>query len=509
MIKKKYLLLFLCVIMLVTNVLRVRANDWALPGLDIDSSDAASDGNGSAGSGNGSGNGTGNNNSPWYNRRYNNKKIMFRYTVGYKSRLNYQPLVSNPNGTIIKSGTWIGVNIQEIQTASWSVSNFEFKEIKKKYHCEKRIPGKITCSCYYTLGKVICPGSPSYSQAYGCRRGSDRIETIRHEEKDYYESFSCPAGYEIKSTEKETTVDESIVQVFKNAIYKSAHDTAYGMVGAPLSKLQIITDELDTNNNYKTLILDGIEVESHDTGVAASGTIIKKYEYKPNNICINLKTGKVSYNKRCQTDEEVQVLPHYSNGIRYWQYFSPLSMKSGSNLSLVVLSGRQLNDKECQNGKSKYGSNYINSSCKVSKTYNLNVVQKYYYEETKNNKLVFNGYNLYYRPININNPFPTIPTENSLWYKWYNSKDKSPNLKDSFNEVTYSVDVPNKLADTIRAYNVNNPYPSFDKLSLSGTSDFLRSVGVEALTKDKKYGLGGGTRTCVKNGTVSIGSDCS
>ena len=206
------------------------------------------------------------------------------------------------------------------------------------------------------------------------------------------------------------------------------------------------------------------------------------------------------------------MLPYYSGGLAYWQYFSPLDMKSGSNFKLEILGGRQLNEKECEGFRNKYGGNagnYIDSSCRLRITSSFNVTQKYYYEETKNNKLVFNGYNLYYRPININNPFPTIPTENSLWYKWYNSKDKSPNLKDSFNEVTYSVDVPNKLADTIRAYNVNNPYPSFDKLSLSGTSDFLRSIGVEALTKDKKYGLGGGTRTCVKNGTVSIGSDCS
>ena len=507
MIKKKYLLLFLCLIMFVTNVSRVNAD---VVDIGAGTEDAFTDDNGGTG-----GNGGGTNNNPWHDARYGDRKIMYRYRVGYKSRFRYQVSDINPNGSIIKSGTWIGINAREIQTASWSVSNFEFKEIRTEYTCTTTTKGQPACGkCYKDTitNKKLCPGMAGYVDWKGCGSAPTITTTKSFGQKSYYTSFNCPDGGKASYVEKEVSVSTAIAETFKNAIYKNAHDTALGFVGAPLSSIQITTDELDSNNKYKTLTIGVVEVESSDTGVAASGTIIKKYEYKPNNICINLKTGKVSYNKTCQTDEEVQVLPYYSGGLAYWQYFSPLDMKSGSNFKLEILGGRQLNEKECEGFRNKYGGNagnYIDSSCRLRITSSYNVVQKYYYEETKNNKLVFNGYNLYYRPININNPFPTIPTSNSLWYKWYNSKDKSPNLKDSFNEVTYSVDVPNKLADTIRAYNVNNPYPSFDKLSLSGTSDFLRSIGVEALTKDKKYGLGGGTRTCVKNGTVSIGSDCS
>lgn len=512
MIKKKYLLLFLCLIMFVTDVSQVNAGAY----IAGNTSGNVNGGNNSTG-----GNGSGANSNPWIDGRYGDRKIMYRYSISIPSNWYYEIDDKDINGndqysSITKSGTWIGIYIHEVQQASWTVSNFEFKEVKRTYKCIKKMEGKCTFGWPYfdpMTGKTLRDGDPGYNRWLGRKCDPDWTDIQDYGERNYYESFTCPTGYERVPGEKEVPLtDNSIIESFKNTIYKSAHDTAVSLVGPQLSKVQITTEELDSNNKYKTIIIDGVETEFQDAPIADHGYVQKVYSYKPDSICINLKTGKVSYNKGCQSEEEVRIQPFYYGGKEYWQYFSPLNMKSGSNLNLVILGGRPLTDDECQSFKDSYGSNagnYIDSSCRLSMTLSYNVVQKYYYEETKNNQIKFNGYNLYYRPININNPFPTIPTENSLWYKWYNSKDKSPNLKDSFNEVTYSVDVPNKLADTIRAYNVNNPYPSFDKLSLSGTSDFLRSIGVEALTKDKKYGLGGGTRTCVKNGTVSIGSDCS
>ena len=348
----------------------------------------------------------------------------------------------------------------------------------------------------------------------------------------------------MKVEEKE--IDTGDIASKTQEIYTLAHNSAAGMVGAPFSKLQIITDELNEKNEHKTETILGSLVSTSDSGVGRSGTVTKTYSYKPSSICINLKTGKVIYNKECKQDEEVKINPYVSEGIEYWQYFSPLDTKSSTSLNLTIKKNdaRVLSKKECHSVMNKYKNQYqnymvsinnkalngdyckngncnnlntgsgsdwqeVSKGCYFSTVLNFDVVQKYYYEEMKNNELKFNGYNLYYRPININNPFPTTPTEDSVWYEWFNSTSKTPNLKDSFNEVTYSVAVPNKLADTIRAYNVNNPYPSFDKLSLNGTSSFLQSIGVVSLTGDKVNKLGEGTKTCIKNGTVSIGSDCS
>ena len=516
MIKKKYLLLFLCLIMFVTDVSRVRALEWGFSG---DTSSVDSDNGGSTG-GNGSG-GKDKGFSKWIEFQYGDRKLKYRYRSSIYTTLNYKIRATSPDGDIIKSGTWMGINIDEEQTANWSVSKIEYQEVWKVFTCTKEIPASSYCGCYLSCSgrnnmttidgaiggpscRSICPGDANYNTSYCTYYPATTETVISGLKKPFYSSYTCPPGTKQTVTTEEKDISPSRAYDKSQEAYNAVHNAALGRVGPALSKVQITTEDLDANNNYKTITIDGVEAEFKDEVYGDHGKVTKTYRYKPDSICIDLKTGKVSYNKTCQTETEAQVLPYYSGGVEYWQYFSPLNMKSGSSFGLVIQQGRELNEKECKSIR-----NIVGNSCKLNKSINFSVVQKYYYEETKNNKLVFNGYNLYYRPININNPFPTIPTENSLWYKWYNSKDKSPNLKDSFNEVTYSVDVPNKLADTIRAYNVNNPYPSFDILSLSGTSDFLRSIGVEALTKDKKYGLGGGTRTCVKNGTVSIGSDCS
>ena len=548
MIKRRKILLFLCLAISVLNVSKVYAAPLGGGNIII----IGGNENSYEGGGTGGNEGTGGNGqySSWTYFQEGNKRIKYRYSTQTNADSNYDWKYDNANRDInVKAGTWMGIHINEIQSASWNVSHIEFKEIKRVYTCTKQIPSSRSCPCYYTFKSVrpvkVCYGDAGYNEKVYCKRtNASTIKLITDEEHDYYEPFSCPIGSTMKVEEKE--IDTGDIASKTQEIYTLAHNSAAGMVGAPFSKLQIITDELDEKNNHKTETILGSLVSTSDSGVGKSGTITKIYRYKPSNICINLKTGKVRYNKECKQDEEVKINPYVSEGIEYWQYFSPLDTKSGTSLSLAIKKNdaRVLSNIECHNTMNKYKNQYqnyivsinnkalngdyckngncnnlntssgsdwqeVSKGCYLSTVVNFDVIQKYYFEEMKNNELKFNGYNLYYRPININNPFPTTPTENSIWYEWFNSTNKTPNLKDSFNEVTYSVAVPNKLADTIRAYNVNNPYPSFDKLSLNGTSSFLQSIGVVSLTEDKVNKLGEGTKTCIKNGTVSIGSDCS
>ena len=535
MIKRRKLLLFLCLALSILNVSKV----YATPTTGGQVTDASGNGDGGTGDGTGGGNGgTGGNGqySPWTYFDEGKKKYKYRYSVQYGFNTTKSSTYIIPNGDRIKSGTWVGINIYEIQSASWNVLNTEFKEIKKVYTCTDTIPNcKKVDRGYddkgFKLNPITVCGDPYV------------VIIVQDEEHDYYDSFTCPSGT-MTVEEKEVSTDEIGYKLTE--IYNLAHSRAAGMVGTPLSKVQIITDELNEKNEHKTETLLGNLVSSSDSGPAKSGSVIKTYSYKPSSICMNLKTGKVRYNKECKQDEEVKLNPYIYDGIEYWQYFSPLDTKSGTNFSLniknnsegkvnaelchsvmnnykddyqnriISINNKALNGDYCKNGNCNNlntgsGSDWqeVSKGCYFSTVLNFDVIQKYYFEEMKNNELKFNGYNLYYRPININNPFPTTPTENSIWYEWFNSTNKTPNLKDSFNEVTYSVAIPNKLADTIRAYNVNNPYPSFDKLSLNGTSSFLQSIGVVSLTEDKLNKLGEGTKTCIKNGTVSIGSDCS
>lgn len=536
MIKKRKILLFLCLTLSILNVSKVYSEGGEGTITTVGgSNDPGGDGSGTGG---GTG-GTGGNGqySPWTYFDENGKRYKYRYSIQYGSSINHNIAYKIPTGgDIIKSGTWVGINIHEIQSASWNVTSKEFVEIKKVYTCTRRHQEcKKVFKGYDSKGNKIEPwicGEPWY------------VDEIKDEEHDYNEQFSCPK--DTVKTVSEREVPSGEISSKLTEIYNLAHNRAAGMVGAPLSKVQIITDELNEKNEHKTETILGSLVSSSDSGAGESGSITKTYSYKPSNICINLKTGKVKYNEECKLDEEVKLNPYIYKNTEYWQYFSPLDTKSGTSFSLIVknnadrklsvgechsimnnykdgyqkrivsINNKALNGDYCKNGNCNNlntgsGSDWqeVSKGCYLSTVLNFDVVQKYYFEEMKNNELKFNGYNLYYRPININNPFPTTPTENSIWYEWFNSTNKTPNLKDSFNEITYSVAVPNKLADTIRAYNVNNPYPSFDKLSLNGTSSFLQSIGVESLTKDKTNKLGEGTKTCIKNGTVSIGSDCS
>ena len=536
MIKRRKILLFLCLTLSILNISKVYADGPTVGGQTTNAN-----GNGNSGTGDGTGGGTGGTGgsgqySPWTYFDEGKKKYKYRYSVQYGFNTSKIDMYIIPNGDRIKSGTWVGINIYEVQSASWNVLDTEFKEIKKLYTCTRR---HQTCrkvfKGYDSKGNKIEPlicREPWY------------VDEIKDEAHDYYEKFSCPKDTVMTVKEHDETTDE--VGSKLTEIYELAHSRAAGMVGTSLSKVQIITDELNEKNEHKTETLLGNLVSSSDSGAGRSGTVTRTYSYKPSSICMNLKTGKVRYNKECKQDEEVKINPYIYKNTEYWQYFSPLDTKSGTNFSLniknnsegkvnaelchsvmnnykddyqnriISINNKALNGDYCKNGNCNNlntgsGSDWqeVSKGCYFSTVLNFDVVQKYYYEEMKNNELKFNGYNLYYRPININNPFPTTPTENSIWYEWFNSTNETPNLKDSFNEVTYSVAVPNKLADTIRAYNVNNPYPSFDKLSLNGTSSFLQSIGVVSLTGDKVNKLGEGTKTCIKNGTVSIGSDCS
>ena len=556
MIKKKKILslLLLCLFMSALNVSKVNAEDCMGCIVDINpaygnSNTPSTGGNETPGNGGNETPGNGNNNNgtgKWaeYPGALNRKKILYQYSVSVSGGFSYKVIGANLDGyansnTTIKSGTWIGLNVHEEQRATWTVSSIQAKEVKKYFTCKK-----VTQECELKNEKGF-RGDGSYGPIKVWRCETKTTTLVDNAPHDYYDGYTCPSeSNQTHVEEKEEPI--GVPGKVRDKVYSAARNAALGLVGDALSKVQITTDDVNKKNEHKTLIISAKLDQFIIPPPGPYGTIIKKYIYKPDNICMNLRTGKVSYNKECTKEEEVQLNPYIYDGGSYWQYFTPLDAKSGTSFGLIIknnsqrrlsnsechsmmdtykdkyqnyitsLSGRTLSGDYCRNGNCNNlnkgsGSDWqeVSKGCYLSTVVNFNMVQKYYYEEMKNKQLMFNGYNIYYRSINIDNPFPNTPTKNSLWYDWYNSTNKNPNLKDSFKEMTYSVAVSNKLADTIRAYNVNNPYPSFDKLSLAGESEFLRSIGVNSLTNDKYYKLGGGSKTCIKDKKVSIGSDCS
>ena len=290
MIKRKKIVLFLCLAISMLNISKVYGTATTITIIGED--DNSSSGDGPGGNGGSGGNGQ---YSAWTYFKEDSKRIKYRYSIQTGSNSNYNINYDSPNGDTIKAGTWMGISIHEIQSASWNVSDIEYKEIKRVYTCTMQIPSKQDCECYMTYNYMrhiwVCPGEAGYNEKHCKYTSSSTVDVIKNEEHDYYDSFSCPAGTTMKVEEKETDIDDIASKT--QEVYNLAHNRAASMVGAPFSKLQIITDELNEKNEHKTEIILGSLVSSSDSGAEKSGTVTKTYSYKPSSICINLKTGKV------------------------------------------------------------------------------------------------------------------------------------------------------------------------------------------------------------------------
>lgn len=202
-----------------------------------------------------------------------------------------------------------------------------------------------------------------------------------------------------------------------------------------------------------------------------SGFEVRVYKYTPGTICMNVKTADVTYGRDCN-ENELDV-----SGGSYWRYFIPLNTKSGSSFYLNLeknstVTNATLDEDECRyviehhpyssdlytnyikdiNGENFKGDYYksngkfnknsldndaIKNGCIFSTKVNFNIVQEFYNEEKDDNgNLKFNGFNFYYRPVDITNPFPNTISTNSYW-KGYWTDETKVNFNSSFDKKTY------------------------------------------------------------------------
>ena len=143
------------------------------------------------------------------------------------------------------------------------------------------------------------------------------------------------------------------------------------------------------------------------------------------------------------------------------------------------------------------------SACRISKRIQIPIRQGFYNEVeatdnvTNNKKIKFNGFNFYYKPIDVSSLsssedqttriFPNgISTDSdgnltviTLWDDWYLAQKspgkyslaEKPDLSESYSENTYyAINInPNQ----IREYNKNNSYTSWSNMNVNGTSKFI------------------------------------
>ena len=341
-----------------------------------------------------------------------NKKYQYRYKKSIGTSKNITANAYNLSGeslipysadnilSPITAGTWIGININETQSASWRVWDFEFQEIKKVLNCT--YGRSSSCSRQITVHPIALTAAKcqnlvrNYPSCSGHKTTayfnktcsitywamSSGATTTTEETVSYYDE--CPAananGYKlIESTVKRyeyTPIEESdsTVNAKKQEAANEAHNAAAKVVGSPIVSVEYIT-----NNNYPSdlseLIYDKTIAKKVGTGDqrssgGMSGTIWKTYLHTPEKVCMNLKTAEVTYNEKCTPSEEKGIVliadsetydKYLKSTVTYWHYFVPLNMKSDTDfpLRLSENSDRPLNAEECQYIMKNY-SDYIN-----------------------------------------------------------------------------------------------------------------------------------------------------
>ena len=477
------------------------------------------------------------------------------YTCKYKYHVNAGSSVNvygfnqqgksiiNGDGNVIpeesiKAGTSIGLNITESKSASYGVDFYEVTAVKTikgqsgynccyRYKCKHcptmlessmiklklpiivlRAPQLPKCTTYYSWTKV---DSTCTSVTQSCSFSTTKIS-------NYY----C---YETSKDDETENVD--VPEEKKTECLNKAKDVAISVAkGALLPSYQLSLYDPNAKSNEKPKIIKNIDTTPCNVKISRSVTSQTcDYDYNPAKVCINLQTATVTY-RQSSTEScgsnEIEVPKEKNGNITYWKYFVPLDFKAKDQFFTIALSPRNATGvqpkKFCLKVMEKY-PNYnmliaapdgsqlpanadesdVANGCIITSRIPIEVDQKFYNETTKDNKSQLIGYNLFYRQIDIANPFPNGISKDSYWngliknnvITTTNASNKTAtyNLDDSFKSISYSI--YNINASAIRAYNKDNFYTSWKNMNVDGSSQFVQNYNMRNGSQ-KYYKLGCG-----------------
>lgn len=459
----------------------------------------------------------------------------------------------------VKAGTWIGVNATETISANYTLSNvtatesfygFTCKYTKKTNEC---INWNSSCSEWGIKGACLNSQTPDASNCckwnyttcaeYKIATTTRSAEISKCEGEDSIDA-KCkemkPSGYDYKNgdyTSDEITrnVDGSELNNIKNTIKDKLCDAITNYVSSNSSKvLKYSSDDIYPSNASDTIISEGSGIGGKCE--SESGKKYQNYEYVQPQVCINIKTSKVTYGRKCNDDEFTIENGIAKDGNKYWHYFVPLNIKSTDNLYLQLVSDSDSNNysnkicKSIMKKKTDAGEDYRayispadetitftgdyetdiaklgnKGKCKASISINIPIEQKFYNEIDENGTKKFKGFNFYYEPIDISNPFPNGLTQSSLWYEWLNDKSgEKLDISDSFSKKTYEINVNNLYA--IRQY--NSDYTDWSTMSLNGKNSFIDDYDITRYTNDF-YPLGCGAKNSDASNKILYIKECT
>lgn len=446
------------------------------------------------------------------------------------------------------------------------LGSFEYEEIKKEYQCKyskeiqkncTTITGKrtscpryctpINCSSSYDIWSkkniTYCNCSCSYTcDTTTVYKYSEPVSLDYYEEAENfcastYEGYKLTADSPIYVGERSAAGDGGKSSEMKQQAINATHSAAVNMSTKPLGKLRYIASNsypINENDTKEIYAKYNEDLYQDKWTSSSSGVVTRVYEYLQDKVCIDVKTSKVYYGEKCDEDSENKFIIKNGNVYdkylqrqsNYWHYFIPINAKSSDDFWIRVIEN-ETTEIKClefmdqnkdnyyeyimpENSAKKFTGNYLKDKkeldedemCNYTITVNFPIQQKFYNEVEEDDELVFEGFNFYYRPININNPFPNGLTDiNSLWYDWYNDKNNgnktTPDLTKSFEKVSYVANITNPTA--LRNNNKENQYDDWSNIGLDGKSSFIgegtNNIGIiqrmdEELSKVYKLGCG-------------------
>lgn len=396
----------------------------------------------------------------------------------------------------ILAGTYVTLDVYE-KKMYWKRVNIISNGIQEYHNCQKRIPR--TCATYNSKG-----------QATGYYDCSFYIYMYN------VKGVSCPGGWDTIATWWEWTSScDKARQTCKNRNKPSREELYPSFTANYRDSNDIDSDEITTVQP----ILKSHTTNDHDGNWYWYISDTKIFSYNREKTCIDVKTGNVRYigkNENCNLNEENEYAIRTAEG--RWKYFIPLDANSNDDFSFYTkpLDSGALSGGQCQNLILKYPNEYLSliQPSKGSFTGNkyndrrkageygcywsLNItipIDQRFYNELENGKN-FKGFNFYYKPIDIDNPFPNGLTNTSIWYDWNESDVKNPNLSDSYNGTPTYVAYTSGNEYSIRQYNKLEEYTSWDNMYVNGVSKFIETENIiqRNVDRDSFYALGCGPK---------------
>ena len=362
------------------------------------------------------------------------------------------------------------------------------------------------CTPYEKIVDTYCSGEDEDGDGY-----EDCREIIRYEPgSSYTKTCLCNPPPEGGYVEKEFSGWIDVTSEYVDSCASNVELKSYDLEAMYEAKYR---DSNDIDNTSTTTVRghecsrprktevegNGYGGDGYSNDSTLSGDCTVSYDIETD-ICINVKNGNVRYiddQNASQCKENEYKLTKTDDG--YWKYFIPLNANSTNDFSFKLNSSGATEVPEmCQAYKDYYPDSWQsiikmnpNGTCYFETEVIIPVIQRFYNE--LENGINFKGFNFYYKPIDINNPFPNGLTDTSIWYDWNQNRDENPNLSESYNKLTYFADTGGN-EENIRNYTKDNPYTSWENMNVDGTSDFIKKEGIVTsnVRLDSFYALGCG-----------------